>query len=41
VVQTATQTREETDDDVQAIAADRLEIEALRGDFTDAAMMGD
>jgi hypothetical protein len=32
------QTREETMNDLQAIA-DRFEIEALRGEFTDAAMM--
>ena len=35
-----TQTREEPMSDLQAIA-DRVEIEALRGEFTDAAMMRD
>jgi hypothetical protein len=32
--------REETDECFQAIA-DRVEIEALRGEFTDAVMMND
>src|SRR5262249_96510 len=37
---TATQTTEEPMTDLQAIA-DRVEIEALRGEFADAAMMRD
>src|SRR6266702_4472482 len=37
---TATQTREEPMSDLQAVA-DRVEIEALRGEFTDAVMMRD
>jgi ketosteroid isomerase-like protein len=39
-VDTATQTKEKNMSDLQAIA-DRVEIEALRGEFTDASMMRD